>query len=63
MNETERIYYRPRRISDTRFYNLTSILYEEHFYNNSNYYRVVFNNGTVAFYNYIVTVRDPTNNV
>lgn len=31
---------------------MTSIKYEEFFYNGSDYYRVVFNNGTIGLYNY-----------
>jgi hypothetical protein len=60
-NYTERLYYRTNKISDSRYYNLTSILYEEHFYNSSEFYRVVFNNGTVALYNYTIYYKDGAN--
>lgn len=60
-NFTERLYYRKNKFSDTRFYNLTSILYEEHFYNNSEFYRVVFTNGTIALYNYVIFYKDSDN--
>jgi len=53
-NNTERIYYRKSSKGDTRYFNMTSILYEEHFYNGSEFYRVVFNNGTIALYNYVI---------
>jgi len=62
-NYTERLYYRTNKISDSRYYNLTSILYEEHFYNSSEFYRVVFNNGTVALYNYTIYYKDAQNNI
>jgi hypothetical protein len=59
-NFTERLYYRVNKVSDSRYYNLTSIQYEEHFYNNSDFYRVVYNNGTIALYNYIVYINPST---
>jgi hypothetical protein len=55
-NFTERLYYRTNKVSDSRYYNLTSIQYEEHFYNSSEFYRVVFNNGTIGLYNYMVYI-------
>jgi hypothetical protein len=55
-NFTERLYYRTNKISDSRYYNFTSIQYEEHFYNGSEFYRVVFNNGTIGLYNYMVYI-------
>lgn len=51
-NLTERIYWPVPTADKTRYYNLTSIKYEEYLYNDANYYRVVFNNGTIALYYY-----------
>ena len=59
-NFTERLYYRVNKVSDSRYYNLTSIQYEEHFYNSSDFYRVVYNNGTIALYNYVVYINPTT---
>ena len=52
LNATERLVTRPNAVSDSRYYNATSINYEEHIYSGLNYYRVVFNNGTIALYYY-----------
>lgn len=62
-NFTERLYYRPNTVSDSRFYNLTSIQYEEHFYNGSEFYRVVYNNGTIALYNYTIYFKNAQNQI
>lgn len=36
----------------TRFEKVTSVRFEEHFYNGANYFRVFFTNGTIAHYYY-----------
>lgn len=36
----------------TRFEKVTSVRFEEHFYNGANFFRVFFSNGTIAHYYY-----------